>query len=255
MTVLVLLAGCASSSSPQARQETPPASADILRIGLFPELPPIAFEQGRQFLGAEPDLGRQLAEHLGREARFVPLPWEDLIPALLADRIDIIMSGMSITDARRARVAFCNPWLRAGQSALIRRADYGSLRYGLPTGHYTVGTQRATTGDFFVEQNLTAAKRVPFRSPEEGVRALVNRKIDAFVHDLPINLWLASEHEADGVVVLDLLFTDEYLAWAVRPDRTELQAQVNAFLEKAKADGSLPELVRRWLPGYVEQSK
>jgi ABC-type amino acid transport substrate-binding protein len=52
---------------------------------------------------------------------FVELAWEELIPALKGDRIDVIMSGMSVTPVRQHRVRFVQPYLRVGQMAIIRR--------------------------------------------------------------------------------------------------------------------------------------
>jgi polar amino acid transport system substrate-binding protein len=60
--------------------------------------------------------------------RFLELSWEQLPEALLAGKIDIIMSGMSITAARQVRMDFARPYLRAGQVALVRREDLGKLQ-------------------------------------------------------------------------------------------------------------------------------
>lgn len=259
LALVLGLAGCTTappsgeSSSRAATSGASAGAAPVLRIGVHAQLPPVVFRKGGEITGAEADLGRQLADHLKRRPHFVSLTWEELIPALLDGRIDIIMSGMSITDARRARVDFCDPWLRAGQSALVRRSDFSTMRFGLITGNYRIGSQKATTGGYFAEQNLHYARRSDFSSPEAGARALASERIDAFIHDLPINLWLASENEASGLVVLDLLLTEEYLAWAVRRDDTDLRAAANEFIARIKADGTLAATVRRWLPGYLNQ--
>jgi len=49
--------------------------------------------------------------------------WEDEIEALLNGRIDIIMSGMSITKAREVRIAFTEPYLKSGLLAAFRAED------------------------------------------------------------------------------------------------------------------------------------
>jgi polar amino acid transport system substrate-binding protein len=79
------------------------ASSDptVLRVGVSPKSPPMIFKQGGQVVGVEADLAGALGQALGRRVVFVEEDWGNLIDALCEERIDIIMSGMSITQARR----------------------------------------------------------------------------------------------------------------------------------------------------------
>src|SRR5882757_559527 len=71
-----------------------------LRVGITPNLPPLAFKQNGKIVGIEADFAQQLGKELGREVKFVVLDWSDQIPDLLDGKIDIIMSGMTITKTR-----------------------------------------------------------------------------------------------------------------------------------------------------------
>ena len=87
-TLLIALAGGCLHSSPRK----------TLRIGLSPDAPPMVFLQNGELAGIEITLGQMLSKSLKREPQWVQLKWPDLIPALEANQIDIIMSGMSITE-------------------------------------------------------------------------------------------------------------------------------------------------------------
>jgi ABC-type amino acid transport substrate-binding protein len=92
---LALSAGlCAvvQDTSPAARESNPSA----LPVGVSPVFPPMVFKQGKDLVGVEVDLARALGETLGRKVTFVELPWEDQIEALIAGRIDIIMSYVKL---------------------------------------------------------------------------------------------------------------------------------------------------------------
>ena len=78
--------------------------------------------------------------------------------------------------------------------------------------------------------------------------ALKQRRIDVFIHDAPIILQLASENEAGGLTPLNTLLTEEYLAWGIRREDTELLDSANEFIETMKSDGRLMQMVRRWIP-------
>ncbi len=108
-----VLAACAASAPP------PEPSPSVLRIGVCANSPPVIFrEKDGSYAGFEAEMARSLAASLGRSAAFVECGWEDLIPALVDNRIDIIMSGMTITESRSVRVSFTDAYMRSGQAAL-----------------------------------------------------------------------------------------------------------------------------------------
>jgi len=244
---LLCLMGCAAPST-----SSPAASADahVLRVGVTATMPPLIFKRSGEYAGVEADLARQLAADLGRTVRFVEVPWDRQIDALLEGRTDIIMSSMSITPARAARIDFTQPYLRSGQTALVRRTEAQALRIGMFSSGCRLGAQRGTTGDYFIQQELPRAKRIEFDTAEAGARALLDKRIDVFIHDAPVNWWLGSENEAKGLTVISLMLTEEYLAWGVRKDDPALRNAANGFLEKARASGALPATIRRWIPQW-----
>jgi ABC-type amino acid transport substrate-binding protein len=256
--VVVLLAatlgaGCADDYYRPApeRLEMPP---NALRVGVTPTYPPIIFKQGGQITGAEAELARLLGEKLGRPAYFVEVPWDQQIDALIAGRTDIIMSGMSVTEARAVRVAFAEPYLEGGLMAAVRVEDasrYGS-RDALVQTTATVGVIEATTGDVFVQRSFPNARRVPLTLASDGALALKRRTIDVFVHDGPSIAWLVSSNEAD-LAGIWIPLNRENLAWAVRRDDPQLIAQVNQVLAAWKQDGTLSGVLTRWLPYLKRQ--
>ncbi len=222
-----------------------------LRVGITPNLPPLAFKQKGKIVGIEADFARQLGKELGREVKFVVLDWSDQIPKLLDDKIDIIMSGMTVTKEREFRMAFCAPYLRSGQMALVRRDDLQRYALGFPMQpHGVIGVEKATAGDFFVQTVFPKAERKTFSNGEQGAKALKKKKIDLFISDAPTIWWLASENEVDGLVSVPILLTTEHLAWAVNKSDVVLLAQANKVLEKWQRDGQASHIIKQWLPNF-----
>ena len=254
LLAVTLGAGCIDDYYRPApeRAEMPP---NALRVGITPTYPPIIFKQGAQITGAEADLARLLGAKLGRPAYFVEVPWDQQIDALIAGKTDIIMSGMSVTEAREIRVAFTQPYLEGGLMAAVRVEDrnrYGS-RDALLQSTATVGVIEATTGDVFVQRSFPNARRVALVIASDGALALRNRTIDVFVHDGPSIAWLVSANEADLAGIWQPL-NRENLAWAVRRDDAQLLAQINDILGGWKRDGTLAGVLVRWLPYLKRQS-
>ena len=165
----------------------------------------------------------------------------------MAGKTDIIMSGMSVTDARAVRIAFTEPYLEGGLMAAVRTEDarqYGVARGAAPD-HGTVGAVERTTGDVFVQQSFPNARRVTLSIASDGALALRRRTIDVFVHDGPSIAWLVSANEADLAGLWQPL-NRESLAWGVRRDDPQLLARVNESLGVWKRDGTL---TRSWSAG------
>lgn len=240
----MFLGGCATTSTTTSEAAPDPS---ILRVGICPVLAPLAFKAGSQYTGVEPDLARALAAEMGRTVQFVELRWEGLLDALLNGKVDIVMSGMTITPARMMRVDFADPYLRAGQTILVRRTDAALIQMSLFDAKTRVGAQKATTGDFWAKQNCSKSDRKLFQTANLGAKALVSKQIDAFISDAPVNWWLASENEAAGLTVVGGYLTEEYLGWAIRKDNTELREAANRFIEKSKENGKLESLLRQWI--------
>jgi ABC-type amino acid transport substrate-binding protein len=249
LTAILLLAGIALVRLANAAPETSPASKSPLRVGVAPTSPPMIFKEGKQVVGVEADLAQALGRDLGREIRFVELPWENLIDALNEGKIDIIMSSMSITRPRQFRVAFSEPYMRISQMALIRAED--QRRIGLLSGALNgqrIGVKKGTTADLLVQQEFPKAKRKFYTTCDDGAKAVKKKSIDLFISDSPMIWYLAGVYEADGLVVSPIMLSDELLAWGVNRSDPSLLDSVNAFLKKAKDNGELNSVLKRWIP-------
>jgi ABC-type amino acid transport substrate-binding protein len=248
----LLFLGCASAQTPQMQSET----QKELQVGVTPDYPPLIFRQNNRTTGIEADLARRLAEELKERVRFVTLSWDDLIPALMDGRIDIIMSGMAVTKARQVRIAFTEPYLKSGLVAAFRAEDANKYtsKDSVLNGSVAVGAVKDTTGDAFVKKNFpNAARKTSFPAAEDGASELKRRAIDIFVDDAPYIIWTVSENEADIAALWEPL-TEDYLAWGIRKEDGKFLTEVNGILTRWKQDGTLHEILRKWLPeGYFKR--
>ncbi len=252
--ILLSLIGYASTSNAAKAQETKP---EPLLVGITPNYPPIIFKEGSNIVGVEADLARLLGKELKRPINFVELRWEQQIPALLEGKIDMIMSGMSVTTARKVRINFSNHYLKSGLIAAFRIEDakkFDSFE-SMTQSYSTVGVVTGTTGDAFVNRNFARAIKISHLSKaDSGAYELKRRRIDIFVHDAPSIMWIVSENEADLTALWKLL-NEEYMAWGIGKDSGDLLFSVNNTLNKWKENGTLDKVLTRWLPKkYLERA-
>jgi ABC-type amino acid transport substrate-binding protein len=229
-------------------------AADILRVGVNPEYPPLVFKKEGRLVGIEPDNARAVGEIIGREIQWVEMPFEKLIPSLLAGDIDVIMSGFSVTAARSAQVMYADSYMLVGQMAILHRDKLA--RFAQPWSIYRpgvrIGVEPGTTGAAFAERELKEAKIVPVQDSGVAFAALREDKIDLYIHDAPTSWQLATNQDNADLLSLYSPLTEEMLAWAVRPDDAILAGELNRALRTMKANGTLQYILNRWIPVRVE---
>lgn len=220
-----------------------------LRIGTVSDAPPLAFKDGRRWLGIEADLGRAFAERLGMRPVFVALPPDQLVPALLEGRVDMLMAGLTIDEQRQVRMDFASPYLVVGQAALIRRPELGQYNTGIKirSARARVAVVEGAAGDRLVERYFPHALRRPYAGSAEAVDALRNREADLLIHNAPELWWLALQH-GEELMLAPALFAREEIAWGFRRGSVSLRESANRALGEWQQDGTLEAVLRRWIP-------
>jgi polar amino acid transport system substrate-binding protein len=258
LLLLVLIAGMGGCVQSNSSSNTSAQSDDntILRVGITTNAPPMAYIEKGKVTGLEAAFARGLGRFMGRDVRFIQLKWEDQITALLSGKTDIIMSSMTITPARKYQIAFCKPYMISGQVSLVRLQEMYRYKNGftdLLNPSVKIGTVKATTGALFVEKNIATDRKQRYFSythPEQGVKALLNKDIDDFIYDLPMNFYFAARNEANGLAPVITPLTREQIAWGVRKDDIALYNVANDYLEGIRQDGRLKEMLIKWIPFF-----
>jgi ABC-type amino acid transport substrate-binding protein len=229
-------------------------AAGALRVGLSPDYPPLAYKQDGRVVGIEADNARAVGEILARPITLVELPFKQLIPALNAGRIDVIMSGLSVTADRSKQVTFTDAYMRVGQMAILHKDKVA--RFAQPWSIYRegvrVGVEPGTTGDAFAQRELKDAKITYYENSDAAFEGLRRDEIDLYVHDAPTSWQLAQSMENDDLISLYAPLTEEMLAWAVRPEDAALAAELNQALALMKSNGTLQYILNRWIPVKIE---
>jgi len=241
----------AAHPSHAEKSSDPDTKATTLRVGTSADYRPLIFKEDGKVVGIEADFAELLSKDLGVELNLVEVPWTDLVPALRESRIDVIMSGMSITDKRSELVSFTDPYAQIGQMALIRRQDVERLRdpAAMQAEGVRVGVHEKTTGEKFARSKLKRAKILAYPSIEDAIQALRKGKLDFVVHDAP-TIWRVvgrPGYEDPELVGLYRPLTDEHLAWAVRKDDEVLRKRLSDALAKWRESGQLEQILDRWV--------
>ncbi|HBP21764.1 MAG TPA: amino acid ABC transporter substrate-binding protein, partial [Planctomycetes bacterium] len=115
------------------------------------------------FSGFDVDLLTEIGKELGLEVELRNTAWAGIIGALQANKVDLIMSGMSVTEERKKAVDFSEPYYRVGQVVIKRRGDERiNSPSDLDDPALTIATQEGTTGEEAVRQKFPQGKLLRF---------------------------------------------------------------------------------------------
>lgn len=205
-------------------------------------------DKQNQIIGFDADLAALIAKELGVQLNLLDTPWAEIIPALLESKCDIIMGGMAITEDHRKKINFSDSYISIGQTILIRKELSGKIRSyrDLNDPKYKVASKVETAGEAAVKQNIPNAAYSAFKGEQDGVAALVEGKIDAFVDNSPSNAVAIARHGNEKLAFLDQPFTLERLGWGVRKGDSALLEWLNGFLGKINKDGTKYQLYQKW---------
>ena len=91
----------------------------VLRVGMEPGYMPFEMKDKKgNIIGFDVDIAKAMAKAMGVKLELVPTAWDGIIAALLTDKFDILMSGMTVTQERNLKINFANPYISVGQTII-----------------------------------------------------------------------------------------------------------------------------------------
>lgn len=220
-----------------------------LRVGMEPGYMPFELQNKKgEIIGFDADMAAAMAKAMGVKLELVSTAWDGIIPALLTDKFDMIMSGMTLTQERNMSINFAPPYVVIGQTVLLKKelAETVKSYKDLNDPKYTIASKLGTTGEQATKRMIPDAKYISYETEQEGVIELVNGKIDAFIYDQPYNIVAVGQKGQGKIVHLDTPFTFEPIAWGIRKGDADFLNWLENFMFQVKNDGTYERLYHKW---------
>ncbi len=258
-------AGGASASTAASTAGSVSASAGGAATGNLPDLggrailigtgstyPP--FEsldpQTNEIVGFDVDLMAEIARLINLKPEFQTTSFETIFEALAAKQFDAVMSAVTITEERKQKVDFSDPYVSIGQQVVALKTNDQIKRYeDLKTNNFQVGVQRGTTGEqaALTKAGVPEANVKRYDDIAAAFSDLNNNAIDAIVADGPtVANYTSQEQYRDKMAVVGEAFTTEDYGIAVQKGDTELLNAINAVLAQLQQSGKIDELKQKY---------
>lgn len=258
---LVLVSGCGSgddnptvagpSTAPLASL-LPQAVRDkgTLAVGSDIAYPPVeSFDtDGTTPIGIDPDIAKALGEKLGVKLELRNQTFDGLITSLTSKRIDVIMSAMSDTKKRQAKIDFVD-YFTAGTSIMVKKGNPEGIKSLDDFCGKTIAIQRGTTQDDVAEaqkakcgsKKLTILK---FDTDPEALLQVKQGRAVADMNDFPVAAYNASKSN-DYEVVGEQIEAGPY-GIGVRKEDTQLREALQKALQAIIDDGTYGKILQKW---------
>lgn len=238
-----------------------PAAAETLRVGMECTYAPFNYKNEAGNLdGYDVDVAKGVAGIIGADLEFVCQKWDGMIPALLANKFDLVIASMSITNKRLEKMDFSTPY-RFSIGRLVGRKDLGVKLFddaGNPIADnfdgIKVGLERASTYASWFEAKLPGADVVLYDSNEALYLDLQNGRTDVIMTN-PMKAYLKFLSKEEGSkfdIIGPEIDDEEYFGVGVgvglRKGNEDLRDRISAALKQLINDGSLESYARKYFP-------
>ncbi len=236
----VLTGICAFSLNAQAAD-------NVLRVGAEPAYAPFEFmdETTKELTGFDIELIDAIAKAEGWEIEVSTMPFDALIPALFTNNIDVALSAITITEERKKRVAFSDPYYDSGLTILIREESRDDIKSVDDLKNQKICVQIGTTGALYAA-DIEGAQVTNFNSAPESYLELKAGGCVAAINDRPVNDYYLATGQAQGIISLPGTLSAESYGIAINKNNDAVIELVNSGFAKIKADGTYDAIYNKW---------
>ncbi len=225
------------------------AAKKELVVGTAASMPPLNMTmKDGQIVGLEVDLARLIAGGLEVKLTLKPMHFNDLIPALQAGKVDMVLSGMTITPARNLKVALVGPYFVSGKSILTKEATVESMGEvsKINNPDKVVVALKGSTSQLFAEKVFPQAKLVLTDDYDQAITMVREDRAQAMVADMPICQVSIYRYPDAGLATLKNPLSYEPLGIAIPANDLLLINWLQNFLNAVGKTGELEVSIGRW---------
>ncbi len=217
----------------------------VLKVGTNATYLPFEFKgEDGSYQGYDMDLARAIGKELGMKVEIHNISFDGLLNALGSGQINMIASGMSITEEREKKVNFI-PYYESGQGIMVANGQKDSIKTPADLEGKKIAVQLASTG---AEQahKIPNAAVTEFNHNSEAFLELKQGGADAVIADLPVIQYYLATTNDSGAVMLDAVLDKSPMGLAFNKEDKALYENVQKALQSLKEKGELQKIHDKW---------
>ena len=219
-------------------------TSGVLKIGTEGTYPPFTYhDESGKLVGFDVEIGEAVAQKLGVKAEFLEGKWDGLIAGLDANRYDTVVNEVGITEARKQKYDFSEPYI-ASKAVLIIRADDDTIKAFADLKGKKAA--QSLTSNFGKLAEQSGAELVGTDGFDQSIQLVLTGRADATIND-SLSFLDFKKHKPDAnVKIADQQANADYSGIIIRKGEPELLAAINKALADIKADGTYQKIADKY---------
>ncbi|WP_026182847.1 transporter substrate-binding domain-containing protein [Leeia oryzae] len=225
-----------------------------IRVGIEAAYPPFnELTADKKIVGFDKDLSDAICSYLKANCTYVIQDWDGMIPGLLAQRFDTIISSMSSTEERKQKVSFTRPYYNTPAFFLVRKDSNMNVDSPAAMKGKRIGVQSATIFQNYADAfyKPAGATVTPYQTLDQVYMDLTSGRLDAVLfgsieHDTFLKSKDGAGYKMAGKPLLDPKWFGEGAAIAVRKDDEDLRKQLDAAVEALHKNGTYDKIRKKY---------
>ncbi|WML60375.1 transporter substrate-binding domain-containing protein [Neobacillus sp. PS2-9] len=256
ITMVFMLAGCGTSKESTGSVEKSKKNQEdtgilakikedgVINIGIEGVYPPFNyFDKDNKLIGFDVDIANEITKRMGVKPNYVPTPWDTIIGGLLTKKYDIILSSMAITEERKQKVDFTEPYYHTGAQLFINKNNKDIKNPEKDIKGKKIGVAIGTT--FEKKATELGANVITYKSDLLTFQDLANKRVDGVLTDKAVGARLIKEQNYPFKFVGDMILKDA-AGIALNKNEEALKAEINKHLKAMMDDGTYSEISKKW---------
>ncbi len=225
------------------------------------------------YAGIDVEIAMEIAKRLGKTLEIKDVEFDSIIGGINSGKYDMALAGLTVTPDREKSVSFSTSYAKGVQVMIVKQdSAYTSIDdffnydengdpVSLKNTNVKIGVQKTTTGDIYSSSDVTGwgfndlnedgstkTDRVTrYNNGADAVEALKSGRVDVVIIDNEPAKSFVSQNEGE-IRILDTAYAEEDYAIAINKKSTVLLEKINEVLAAMKADGTIENIVRKYIP-------
>lgn len=175
----------ASSSAAKTEKLQQIKDAGVLKVGTSAEYSPYEFHKvvdgEDKIVGFDDFLVQEIAKDMGVKVEYEDMDFDGLLGALQADKVDIVLAGMTPDEKRKKSVDFSDIYYTNSNVCIVAKGKEDTIKKSEDLKDLKVGVQKGTTQADYVTNILGISDATQLKKIPDLMLELQNGKIDVIV--------------------------------------------------------------------------
>src|SRR6185369_17063056 len=224
------------------------AAPKNIKVATDATWPPMEMvDASKKIVGYDIDFMNAVAKEAGLTVEFKNTAWDGIFAGLDSGQYDAIISSVTITDERKAKYDFTEPYTSIGQILVVPKTDKTSKTIADLKGK-KVGSQIGTTGAMEVKK-VSGVESKTYDEIGLAFEDMAAGRISGVVCDEPVaaHFALKKKEYKEKFKIVGKPFTKEAYGIVVKKGNQELVALLNKGIKAVKAKKLDTKIHTKWV--------